>query len=97
MKLFKDPALTEPIQNLDLGIVAAGETAEFTFYVYNDTLAEVKELVFKVENSEVKIIRAPKELKAKKSDELVISWSPSVTLKQGLSTRLGITGIELWS
>jgi|SRR3972149_4032226 len=96
MKLFKNKNLTEEIEILDLGIIEAGDIATFTYYVYNETMAEMKNLVFKIESSEVKIIEAPKELTAKAIAELIIQWHPSVTLKQGLHAKLGISGIELW-
>jgi len=97
MQIFKNKNLTDQIDILDLGIVEAGETATFIFYVYNETVAEIKDLVFKIESPEVKIKNAPEELASKAIAELVIEWYPSVTLKQGLKARLNISGIELWS
>ena len=97
MKIFKDKGHSEEVTTLDLGIVEAGSSANFTFYAYNDTQAEVKSLVFKIEDREVKILQAPKELGPKKGGELTLEWKPSVTLKQGLRARLEISGIELWS
>ena len=96
MKLYKDRELKEEIEILDLGIVEAGEVASFTYYAYNETQAEMKTLLFKVDHPEVKIINAPKELVSKSIAELIIEWHPSVTLKQGLKARLNISGIELW-
>jgi hypothetical protein len=97
MKIFKNKNLTEEIEILDLGIVEAGEFASFTYYVYNETQAEIKTLFFKVDHPEVKIKEAPAELAPKAVAELIIEWHPSVTLKQGLKARLNISGIELWS
>jgi len=97
MKLYKNKNLTEEVDVLDLGIVEAGETAFFTYYAYNETQAEMKMLLFKVDHPEVKIKTAPIELAPKAIAELIIQWSPSVTLKQGLKARLNISGIELWS
>ena len=97
MKLYKDRELKEEIEILNLGIVEAGEVASFVYYAYNETQAEMKTLLFKVDHPEVKIKTAPIELASKAIAELVIEWSPSVTLKQGLKARLNISGIELWS
>jgi hypothetical protein len=97
MKLYKDRELKEEIEILNLGIVEAGEVASFTYYVYNETQAEMKTLLFKVDHPEVKVINAPKELATKAIAELIIQWSPSITLRQGLKARLNISGIELWS
>ena len=97
MKLYKNKELTEEITILDLGIVEAGEVKEYTFYIKNDTDAEVKKLNFSVENKEVSIVKSPEILPKKESAELKIKWSPSITLKQGLKAELKITGIELYS
>ena len=96
MKIFTDKKLQNEISELDLGIVEAGEVETFTFYVLNDSDAYLRELVFSVEHQEVEIIKAPKELGMKKSNELVIEWKPKITLKEGLKTILHIKGIELW-
>ena len=97
MKIFKNKNLTEEVTYLDLGIVEAGETERFIYYVTNDSVAELKNLTFAIEHREVKIIEAPKELAPKAIAELVIEWHPAVTLKEGLKARLNINGIELWS
>lgn len=96
MKIFSNKELTQEITGLDLGIVEAGEIKEFTFYILNDSSAYLKELDFNVEHQEVKIISAPKELPAQSNDKLIIKWSPSVTLKEGLKAQLRIKGKELW-
>jgi len=96
MKIYTDEKLTQEISVLDLGIVPAGETKRFVFYLLNDSEATLRNLEFIVAHDEIKVIEAPKELLAKVSDELIIEWSPSVTLKEGLKARLHIKGIELW-
>ena len=80
MKLYKDRELKEEIEILNLGIVEAGEVASFTYYTYNETQAEMKNLLFKVDHPEVKVINAPQELAPKAIAELIIQWLPSVTL-----------------
>jgi len=97
MKLFEDKELKKEVEILNLGIVEAGEVASFTYYAYNETQAEMKTLLFKVDHPEVKVINAPVELAPKAIAELIIEWHPSVTLKQGLKARLNISGVELWS
>jgi hypothetical protein len=96
MKIYLDKDLTQEITLLDLGIVPAGETKQFIFYVFNDSGAHLKELEFSVEHEEVKITQAPEELIAHDSDQLILRWSPSVTLKEGLKAQLNISGTELW-
>jgi hypothetical protein len=97
MKIYKDSSLQHEVQVLDLGIVEAGESRNFLFYVQNDLAAEVRELNFKVEHKEVKVLDAPNILLSKEVGELKIQWNPSITLKEGLRAQLTISGIELWS
>jgi len=96
MKLFKDKNLSEEIEELDLGIVEAGESKKFVFYVLNDSMAYLKNLKFEIEHSEVKILDFPEKLQANKNGELLIEWNPSITLKEGLKAQLKISGTELW-
>jgi len=96
MRIFKDSSLIEEIQDLDLGIVSAGESKQFIFYVYNDSLASLINLEFSTASSEIKIIEAPKELKYKESEKLVLEYNPEVTLKQGLHAELFVKAQELY-
>lgn len=96
MKIFTDKTLVDEIKVLDLGIVTAGETKEFTFFVQNELDAFIQDLKFNTENPEVKIIEAPLMMESKAIKPLVLSWTPSVTLRQGLKTQLSIVGTELW-
>jgi hypothetical protein len=96
MKLYKNKELTEEISILDFGILAAGESKTFSFYAKNDSDAELRNLTFSVEHKELSMIEFPKNLLKKESAELKIKWTPSVTLREGLKTKLNISGIELW-
>ena len=96
MKIFKDKELKQEITVLDFGILEAGEFKIYTFYVLNDSNAELKNLSFSVDHIELTIIESPKTLKKNQSAELKIKWTASVTLKEGLHTQLKISGTELW-
>jgi len=96
MKIYKDKDLMEEITVLDLGIVNAGETEKFTFWIKNDSNAFLRQLEFSIEHDEVEIISAPTQLSAQAVDELVVEWSPSITLKEGLKAQLRVRGEELW-
>lgn len=96
MKIYKDKELTQEITILDFGIVEAGTFAKFVYYIYNETMAKILNLVFKIDSLEVKIITMPKQLLPKTIAELEIEWFPSITLKQGLKTKLNISGVEIW-
>jgi len=99
MKLYKDSELTKEVKHdkLDFGMVLAGDTQEYTYYVYNDTTAELASLSFNTENPEVKVIEAPEILKPFGSSVLKIKWSPSITLKEGLKSHLRVKGFEVYS
>jgi hypothetical protein len=95
--LFLNNLCTKEINELDLGIVPAGSSKLFKFYVKNESKASLIELKFEVNNKEVKLIKYPTALKENEVDELLVEWNPEVTLKEGLKTNLEVTGKELWS
>jgi len=98
IKVYTDKKLTNEIEDdtFDFGIVEAGETKQFHFWILNDSDAYLKNLDFIIEHREVKVIKYPIELLANSNEELILEWSPSITLKEGLKARLRIRGIELW-
>lgn len=96
MKIYSDKTLNNEIKVLDLGIVEAGESETFTFYVYNDSSAELRDLFFVVDHKEVEVKSSPKTMPSLSSDELIIEWKPSITLKEGLKTPIQIKGKEIW-
>jgi hypothetical protein len=96
MKIYKDYDLKNEVDLLDLGIVQAGNTKQFEFWLYNDLRAYLKELQFKIEHAEVIVVEAPKEMKSHAKAKLVLSWTPSITLKEGLKARLCIMGLEIY-
>jgi len=99
IRIYIDKELTKEIQEetFDFGIVPAGEVKEFNFWVLNDSRANLRILNFIIDHPEVEVVKAPTELKPKEIGKLILEWSPSVTLKQGLRATLKISGIELWS
>jgi hypothetical protein len=97
MKLYIDKNLEQEIQSLlDLGTVEAGENKQFTFYCYNDTLAELIDLIFEINSKEIKILSAPKILSPKGVGEITIEYSPEITIKSGLKALLNVNGKELY-
>lgn len=96
MKIFSNKELTEEILSLELGTVKVGETGEFIFYLFNDTNAELQDLEFSVNHNEVKIKEAPKVINKNSVAKLIIEWTPSITLKEGLKASLNLKGAEIW-
>ena len=84
MKLFRDKELTEEISDINFGIVVAGESKSFTYYLYNEKLGRAVNIKTVIENNEVQVTKAPETLQAKESAEIELTWTPSITLEQGL-------------
>ena len=98
MKLYKNANLTEEIDLiLDLGIVQAGDTKEYEFYVYNETNAELINLSFSLNHNEIEVLSFPQKLQSKEGGFLKIKYSPSISIKKGLKTSLDFKGTEIYS
>lgn len=98
MKIFKDATLKEEIlETFDFGIVEAGSSKEYTYYIQNETEARVVDIEISVENKEIAIQSFPKELKSKEVAKLTFKWSPSVDIKKGLKESINIKASEIYS
>ena len=98
MKIYKDKEKTKEVSStLDFGAVMAGEKQKFEYFIENDTKAELKDIKFTVIHDELHIIKAPSHLKPHETASLVVEWSPSITIKQGLKSQLRIEAMEYWS
>lgn len=84
------------VKTLNLGIVEAGTSKEFRYFVYNDTEAELIDIEVFIDHKEIIILRHPKRIFAGEKAELKIKWSPSLTLKKGLKTSIQINGSEIY-
>ena len=76
MRIFEDKDLTKEVKLLDFGIVEAGETKDFEYWVENNSVAYIQALSFKVEHDEVKVTEAPTELPPHAKARLIFTWSP---------------------
>ncbi len=95
-QIFEDKGLTKPIEApLDLGKLKAGETKEYTYYVFNSSMNPYEELEFSVDHKEVKVLLSPKEMEEKSSGKIVLEWKPSVDIRRGLKTSLKIAGFQV--
>lgn len=95
-QIFEDKELTKPIEApLDLGKLKAGETKEYTYYVFNSSMNPYEELEFSVDHKEVQVLEAPKDMEEKSSAKIVLEWKPSVDIKRGLKTSLKIQGFQV--
>ena len=96
MKLYSDIDLTKEVKTLDFGIVLAGDTKKIEYYLYNDALADVVELEPSVEQKDVTVVAYPQELKSHGKASIIVSWTPAITLKQGLKAQLNLKFYELY-
>jgi len=98
MKIFKNKEHTEEISldKLDLGIVEAGETKEFEFYLVNDSKATLVALSFSTDNEEVKVISSPLTMLANGEDVLKLKCIPNIDLKEPIRANIEITGKEIY-
>lgn len=97
MKLFNNEVLQTEIKEFDFGIVKAGESKQFDYWLHNETAAKVINIELDIANKEVSVITAPKELLAGQKAKVSVIWKPSITVRQGLKSLLKIKASELWS
>jgi len=96
MKIYQDKNYKNEVSKIDFGIVEAGTSKEYIYYVFNDTLATLKQLQFQINHSEINIAEYPSELKPKSGKKIVFIWNPKITLREGLRTEIQISGLEVW-
>ena len=87
---------SKEITTLDFGIVEAGQSKIFEYFLYNNSGAEVSNIKVEIINKEVEILGYLKELHPLEKGLLRIRWSPSIKLKQGLKSLIKISGTELY-
>jgi len=96
MKIYKDKGLTIEVDNeLDLGIVDAGKSKTYKYYIVNETSNDLVDLVVSTVSSELEIIQYPIQIKAHGSSEIILKWTPSITIKKGLKASLVFKASEI--
>ena len=79
-----------------LGIVDAGTSKEYSYFLYNDEADEVIDISIEFEHKEIEVLKCPTNLGYKGKDVLKIKWSPSLTVKKGLKAPFKIKATELY-
>ena len=99
LKFYKDKSLSQEIENdtFDLGIIPAGETRQFTFWVHNPSLAVYQNLDFILDNKEAKIISAPIDMYSHATDEIIIECTPDINIEAKVEATIRVKGTELWT
>ena len=96
MKIFEDKLCSKELNDLYLGIVEAGKTVRYEFYILNEKTSYIRDLKFFTSHPEVTIVSAPESLNSGDTGTLILEWSPSVTLLEGLETKISYKGKEIW-
>jgi len=96
VRFYSDEACKVLEEPISFGPVKAGKSATRTLFVKNThPVAELHELAFKLGNKETKILESPKELKPMEVSKVVVVWTPSITLEEGLDAVIFVDG-EKW-
>jgi len=96
MKIYLDRILKTKVETIGFPLTEAGKTQQVTIYVHNETEAKVKDLVFSLNEANVKIINPPREMEPNQIVPVVLEWTPPMTFKQSLSAKLEVKGTEIY-
>lgn len=89
MKIYKNKELTIEVDTeLDLGIVDAGKSKTYNYYIVNETSNDYVDLVVSTISDELEVVQHPTQIKAHESSKVILKWTPSVTVKKGLKTNI---------
>jgi len=107
VRIYKDSEMRDEVENktMDLGIVDVGDTKEFEYWVLNDTKDELKFLKYvlrKIDretgivtdeiSEEAYVVEAPEEMLPHDSSILIVSYTPEISIDEGLRVQLEIRG-----
>jgi len=100
MKLFSDSNYKNEIsldEQLDFGVVQAGEIKEISVYILNDEKDDrgkfipIINIKVTLNNAEISILSAPTSLPPEGKAKIDLQWNASLDLRQGLkSTKTSI-------
>lgn len=98
VKLYTDPGLQNPLGDINLGTVEVGTTQQFTVYVHNETIANLIDIVigFDPYPSGLEVVSVPKTIGPKRTEAIIIRWSPPLSLREALFTTITIKYKELY-
>ena len=94
-KVFEDKDLTILADPINLGMLKAGETKQFKFFLYNSSIDPYQELKLSVDHQEITVISAPTELKEKTSGQFTLEWKATVDIKRNLKPTLKTEGFKV--
>lgn len=96
--VYEDLALKKPVKMFHLGTVEAGTRQEKTYYVFNNSKAEIHEMSVKFKAGKPKgmTIKLPKFIRPGGKSEMKITWMPPKDLKEPLRTAIEITFKEIY-
>jgi len=97
LKIYKDKAMTEELDTIDFGRVEAGTTKEKKVWVHNHIKGYLVEIQVEIIpfRDDIEVL-FPKEIDPGDVIPVVLRWSPSLKLEEGLSVKLKIKGLEVF-
>ena len=96
--IYKDKGLSERVNEFHLGTIEAGKEETRTYYVYNDTAAELHDFNVLFPKGQPKGLRMilPKVIKPKSTGTVFVTWKPPLTLRKALSVEIAIAYKEVY-
>lgn len=75
---------------IDFGVVPVSRTVTKNLIVKNVGDVIVRDIIFRVEHLDVKIVKAPKQLGVKQERKLILEYRPLTQTESGLKTKMEI-------
>ena len=96
--LYKDRELTEVIEELHFGTVEVGKSETLTVFILNETDASffIDDIEFNPDERGLEVMSAPNALAAREIQPIMIRWSPPLSLRRALVTKIHIVGREVY-
>lgn len=99
MRIFADPDLKYPIDEIHFGKVEIGQEKVIVVYLHNDSTAILSNLLYNFPTlppSELLEVHGPTTIQPGKTEPLTLKWRPSMKFKKALSLPIEITGEEIY-
>lgn len=96
--LYKDRAMTEPITEVHFGVVEVGKSKQVEVYVHNETDADffIDRVRFDPFETGLEVVEYPNALAVGEMQRIVVKWSPPISLRRALITKIYVDGREIY-
>ena len=93
MKFFNEQG--QEVTRITFGRVRMGESAEINLFAKNDGRFPLIDVVFGVDNVDVEILNAPKNLRPGEQEAIRLKWTAKINSEYGLECRVSWKADEL--